>query len=55
MIVDYKDLEDFFDLVHNYDESDKYMAKFLKYGVNRGDDNFWQVYDWFQKRFNKDK
>jgi hypothetical protein len=54
LIVDYKDLEDFFDMLHNYDGSDKYIAKFLNYGVNRGDDDFWQHYDWFQKKFYKE-
>ncbi|MDA3908307.1 MAG: fatty acid cis/trans isomerase, partial [Sulfurimonas sp.] len=54
LVVDYKDLPDFFDMLHNYDESEKYVAKFLKYGVNRGDDDFWQTYDWFQKKFYKD-
>ena len=55
LVVDYKDLPDFFDMLHNYDGSKKYIDKFLKYGINRGDDNFWQNYDWFQDRFNKDK
>ncbi len=54
LVVDYKDLPDFFDMLHNYDGSDKYVAKFLKYGINRGDDDFWQVYDWFQRRFYED-
>ncbi|MEA1893090.1 MAG: fatty acid cis/trans isomerase [Campylobacterota bacterium] len=51
LVVDFKDLPDFFDMMHHYDGSDKYIAKFLKYGVNRGDDDFWQTYDWFQARF----
>ncbi|MFT7005123.1 MAG: hypothetical protein ACJAWW_002492 [Sulfurimonas sp.] len=54
LVVDYNDLPDFFDMLHNYDGSDKYINKFLKYGVNRGDDNFWETYDWFQERFYKD-
>ena len=54
LVVDFKDLPDFFDMLNHYDGSDEYVAKFLKYGVNRGDDDFWQTYDWFQKRFYKD-
>lgn len=54
LIVEYEDLPDFFDMLHNYDGSPKYIEKFLKYGVNRGDDDFWQTYDWFQKRFYED-
>ncbi|EDZ61964.1 fatty acid cis/trans isomerase [Sulfurimonas gotlandica GD1] len=54
MVVDYQDLPDFFDMLHNYDGSKKYINKFLKYGINRGDDDFWQNYDWFQERFYKD-
>jgi len=52
--VEKKDLPDFFDLLENYDESDKYMAKFIKYGVNRADKNFWRTYDWFVNRFYED-
>lgn len=51
IVVDYKDLPDFIDMLHNYDGSKKYIEKFLKYGVNRGDDNFWETYDWFQNKF----
>jgi hypothetical protein len=47
-------LPDFFDMLHNYDGSQKYIDKFLKYAINRGDDDFWQNYDWFQERFYKD-
>ncbi|WP_373004932.1 fatty acid cis/trans isomerase [Sulfurimonas sp.] len=55
LVVDFKDLPDFFDMLHNYDGSKKYVNKFLKYGVNRGDDDFWETYDWFQEKFYKDK
>ena len=53
-VVDYSDLPDFFDLMHNYDRSQKYVDKLMKYGVSRGDDDFWQTYDWFQERFYKE-
>lgn len=50
-VVDYNDLPDFFDMMHHYDGSSGYLKKFLKYGVHRGDENFWIVYDWFQRKF----
>ena len=54
LVVDYNDLPDFFDMMHNYDGSQIYINKLLKYGVYRGDENFWKIYDWFQKRFLED-
>ena len=50
-VVDYKDLPDFFDMLHNYDGSMEYKYKFAKFAVFRGDDNFWRTYDWFQDKF----
>jgi hypothetical protein len=50
-IVDAKDLPDFFNILKNYDNSPEYIARINKYGVNRAADNFWEVYDWFQKEF----
>lgn len=43
-----EDIPDFFDLLENFDGSDVYRAKLERYGVNRGDPDFWSVYDWFQ-------
>lgn len=51
--VDFKDLPDFFDMVQNYDGSDIYVKKIMKYGINRANSNFWEEYDWFQSNFNK--
>jgi hypothetical protein len=50
-IVDARDLPDFFHILDNYDNSPEYVARINKYGVNRAADNFWEVYDWFQKEF----
>jgi len=50
-VVEYDELPDFFDMMHRYDGTQEYLNKFLKYGVHRGDKNFWEVYDWFQKKF----
>ncbi len=51
-IVDLKELPDFFDILRNYDNSEEFIARLGKYGVNRAAHNFWEVYDWFQKKFN---
>ena len=46
--VDGEELPEFFDMLENFDGSDEYIAKFLKFGVNRADDDFWESYDRFQ-------
>ncbi|MDD2906916.1 MAG: fatty acid cis/trans isomerase [Sulfurimonas sp.] len=51
LVVALEDLPDFFDMMQHYDGSDSYREKFLKYGISRGDADFWEHYDWFQKRF----
>lgn len=52
-VVDFSDLPDFFDILDNYDGSESYIQRLAKYGINRAQDNFWEVYDWFQNEFNK--
>ena len=47
------DLPDFFDILNNYDNSEEYVTRLDKYGINRAEDNFWDVYDWFQNEFDK--
>ena len=51
------DLPDFFDLLTNLSHvSEEEARKRLnKYGVNRADKDFWEHYDWFQNRFNKEQ
>jgi hypothetical protein len=51
--LDVNELPDFFDLLQNYDGSDAYNAKIKKYGINRSDERFWGMYDWFQESFDK--
>jgi hypothetical protein len=46
--VDGEEIPEFFDMLENFDGSDEYIAKFLKFGVNRADDDFWESYDRFQ-------
>jgi len=52
-IIHYKDLAEFFDVVKNFDGSQKYIKKFGKFFISRGDKRFWDTYDWFQDNFNK--
>jgi hypothetical protein len=52
-IVDAADMPDFFEILDNFDNSDRYLVRISKYGVNRADEKFWEVYDWFQKEFDK--
>lgn len=49
--VEFGDLADFFDMMHNYDGSPVYKAKLHKYGINRSNENFWQTHDWFMNDF----
>jgi hypothetical protein len=49
--VDVSELPDFFDMMKNYDGSDIYKAKIVKYGINRANPKFWDEYDWFQDYF----
>ena len=50
-----KDLPDFLDLLDNFDESPRNLARMAKYGVNRSDERLWETYDWFQQRFNEEE
>lgn len=48
-----EEVPDLFDLLANFDGSPKYVAKIDKYGVNRADPKFWEVYDWFQAQLSE--
>lgn len=51
--VDYNDLPDFLEALRDYDASPALVARLSRYGVNRAQSNFWEVYDRFQQRFNE--
>ncbi len=53
IVVDYKDLPDFFDLLENYNGTPEYNAKISKYFTSRSDKDFWPIFDWFQNHFNE--
>jgi hypothetical protein len=52
-IIHYKDLPDFFDLIANFDGTQKDIERFRKYLVSRASSRFWETFDWFQNHFNK--
>lgn len=52
-IIYYKDLPDFFNLIANFDGSEKDIKQLKKYLVSRADKRFWNTFDWFQTHFNK--
>ncbi len=48
------DLPEFFYLLANFNGSHDHITKIERFGVNRAEGHFWEVYDWFQNRFNMD-
>ena len=52
--VDEDDLPDFFDMLMNFDDDAIYLEKVKHYAISRSDEKFWDYYDWFQERFEKD-
>jgi hypothetical protein len=53
LVVDAADAADFFDMLANFDGSPEYEAKVRKYGIHRGDSDFWDTYDWFQQHLDR--
>jgi hypothetical protein len=49
------DIPDFINLINYFDKSETSIARLAKYGINRSDDRFWEMYDWFQNRLNEDE
>ncbi|XPV69355.1 MAG: fatty acid cis/trans isomerase [Halarcobacter sp.] len=49
VVVEQKDIKEFFELLK--DDVDE--SKLFKFFINRNNKDFWNVYDWFQDRFNK--
>ena len=48
------EISEFFELISNYTkDNEKYNREIRKFSINRADDNFWYVYDWFQERYNE--
>ena len=49
------ELPDFLDLLENMQNNPEDLRRLRNYSVNRADDDFWEHYDWFQKRFERDQ
>ncbi|MCD6535105.1 MAG: fatty acid cis/trans isomerase [Deltaproteobacteria bacterium] len=49
--VKLKDLPEFLQMMNHFETDKNGMEELKKFGVNRADDNFWDYFDWFQKRF----
>jgi len=49
--VHQEELPDFFYLLMNAKPVSEDRERLKKYGVNRADNDFWEHFDWFQKRF----
>ena len=45
-----EDIPDFLNMLDHFDGSPEYIAAFERYGVNRADERFWELYDWFQAK-----
>jgi len=54
-VIHYKDLPDFYDLIKNYSASASDIKRLSKYFIKRSDKKFWEVFDWFQERYDKDE
>ena len=53
--VKLSDLPDFLELINNFDVKKGSMEKIKKFGINRGQEDFWEHFDWFQKRYLEDE
>jgi hypothetical protein len=49
------DLPDFLQLLSSKKIEDKDIKRFVGYGINRANPQFWEEYDWFQQRFYKEQ
>jgi len=38
----------------NYNGNQEHVKRIKRFGVNRVEDHFWEVYGWFQERFNRE-
>ncbi|MCK5915752.1 MAG: fatty acid cis/trans isomerase, partial [Deltaproteobacteria bacterium] len=53
--VKLSDLAEFLEMINQFDIKNGSLEKLKKFGVNRGNDDFWEHFDWFQKRFLEDE
>lgn len=50
-----EELPDFFELLNHFKGTPRDLERLSRYGINRADDRFWETYDWFQQRFDRDE
>ena len=53
--VELEDVPAFFRLLADYKGTPEERKELFKYGIGRQDPRFWEVFDWFQKRFEEDR
>ncbi len=53
--VNLRDLSKFLDLINHFDIKSDSMEELKKFGINRSKEDFWQHFDWFQKRYLEDE
>ncbi len=53
VVVKFKDLPDFIDLMKHAKATDSDIKRMKKYFISRSDKDFWKIYDWFQADFYK--
>lgn len=51
--VKQKDLNEFFNLIYDYQNTKQQKEQILKFVVNRANPDFWQTYDWFTEEFKR--
>jgi len=48
------EVSEFFEVLSTYSiKNESYAKEIRQFSVNRLDDDFWHVYDWFQNRYNE--
>jgi len=46
-----KQVPDFFEMLQNYEDTPQWRQKFFGFAITRDNPKFWEIYDWFQRRF----
>ena len=54
-VVEEDDFLQFLNQVANYHDTKQDQEHLKKYAINRAEKDFWEHYDWFQKRFNENQ
>ncbi len=53
VVVDFKDLPDFMNLMKNMSGTNAEIKRLKKYFISRSDPEFWKVFDWFNEEFQR--